>query len=124
MIENTEQKKLAERNQRIISWMVVPALIILMIAALVVPALVEPSDHPPVESIFELEETITPTVTPTPTSTPEEEASTEIALVAQQRQQVTQEPRDYEGDVTTVEFPNPQALPNRRPGDDYRRECR
>lgn len=67
-----QDQKLAERNQRIVSWMVVPALIFLMIAALVVPALVEPSERPPVESMFDDDATRTPTLTPTATPTPED----------------------------------------------------
>lgn len=84
------QDQLAERNQRRVSWMVVPALVLLMIAALVVPALIEPSEHPPVESIFNDEDaTATPTITPTPQSTPDNTDNTEPTQEAEQHTEKT-----------------------------------
>lgn len=82
------QDQLAERNQRIVSWMIVPLLILFMIAALIVPALIEPSEHPPVESMFDGDATLTPTTTPTITPTPADATTSTPASVPRVEQQM------------------------------------
>lgn len=73
MVTTHKHDDLAERNQRLIGWLVVPLLVIIMIAALIAPVFIEPSNTPPVEAIFDHDET--PTITPTLTLTPEPDAT-------------------------------------------------
>lgn len=68
MVMFEDYDELAERNHRLVSWLVVPLLVIFMIAALIAPVFIEPSETPPVEAIFEHE--ATPTLTTTPTTPP------------------------------------------------------